>query len=578
MHSGELTKYLAFGFVGISILVMGYILYELEVTKRHFAEQIIDQSSVQVQTELDQFFMPVDQLLRSLEQQSSLGLFNNMDRSDLNRYFIPLIERYPQLSSVGLADTTGYELNILPNPEGATWLTREVSVDAWGEIEQWREWKSEASIPEIESWEEPLAMDPRDRPWYQGAMEQQEGELFWTEPYRFVTNQELGVTAAIRWASATNAGPDALLALDLTLRDITRFSQALSITDNNQIFILTRDSREIIGLPAEPDFITDESDPELLLSTPEEFGSPALLSLTSGEVGEMVSLDLDGETWWGLLQGYSIFSSQELLYAILIPESDFATEIHRTQSAALVGFLIILALTLTLVRSHNSLDRARNSLNEKNDVIIRQKERLFAEVHHRVKNNLAVMSALMDLEQSVNTSPEAREVLAKTQRRIKSMAAVHEIMYQSDDLNRVRLSEFLPGILSFVQKDLETEEVAIEHDIDEILININQALTYSLLINELMSSLFRTGLPSGTCTRVQVQREGAVMQTDLHVLCAWDPDLLTGDKGSQLIRVLVQQLNGRMDRIQGAEGYLLSIVFELTDKRGVAGNMSSSQL
>lgn len=580
MHSGELTKYLAIGFAGVSILVMGYILYALETTKSHFANQIIDQSSMQIQTELDQFFVPVEQLIRSLEGQSTMGLFDDMDVQDLNRYFIPLIEQYPQLSSVGLADGSGYELDILPHPERPTWLTRtrEVSVDVWGDVERWREWDGDAGMSARGQWESPLETDPRDRPWYLGAMQAGEDELYWTEPYQYSTNRELGVTASLRWASATGTEPDRLLALDVTLKDITLFSQGLSITENNQIFILTRTHREIIGRSANAASIGNESAMDSLLSTPEEFGSLPLVSLVSGPVGRAMSFKSNGETWWGLLESYPISASQELLYAILIPEDDFASEIQRTRNAMLVGFLIILALTLLLVRSHNSLDRTRSKLNEKNEVISRQKERLFAEVHHRVKNNLAVMSALMDLEQGESSSPEAREVLAKTQRRVKSMAAVHEIMYQSDDLNRVRLTEFLPGILTFAQRDLEAEEGKIEQEVDEILINVNQALTYALLMNELMGSLFRTGLPSGSCIRVHVHLDGETMQTDLHVHCPWDPDSLAGDKGSPLIRVLLLQLNARMDRSREAEESLLSISFELADKRGTVGNMAFSQL
>lgn len=84
-----ITKYLAVGFVFISALVMGYILYELQITKQYFADQLVEQSSARIQTELDEFFQPVEALMFTLKHQQESHFFNDLSQQKLNQFFIP---------------------------------------------------------------------------------------------------------------------------------------------------------------------------------------------------------------------------------------------------------------------------------------------------------------------------------------------------------------------------------------------------------------------------------------------------------------------------------------------------------
>lgn len=460
----------------------------------------------------------------------------------------------------------------MPDTTDGTWFNREVHVDEWGMIEKWSTWDENEGLMRTLTWESELETDPRNRAWYEGAIQEGGNQIYWTEPYRFLNNNEIGLSASIEWASVNNRTN--ILTLDLTLKDISRFSQGLEITENNQIFILTGEEKNIIGLPQKYSDINPDNMMNKLLSTPQEFGNQPLITLIESPRNEIVSFKSEGERWWGVIDSYTINDTENLLITVLIPESDFAGEINSTKNAMIAGFIGIIFLASLLVRSHNRLRKAEISLNEQNKTITSQKERLFAEVHHRVKNNLAVMAALIELENMESTDKAIKEILTQTQRRIKSMSAVHEIMYKTDDVNKVQITEFIPGILNFSRKDFQQTDIQLEQQIDNILINVNQALTYALLLNEFMSSILKAQLDLEDPISVEVLKQDERMITLIKIIT--DSDYLKTRKGvgKQLIQVLIAQLGADLNTIVNSSYISYEISFELKDKKGITSNFS----
>lgn len=569
----RVSKHLAIGFVIISALVMGYILYALDTTKTDQAGQLIEQSSDRINTELDKFFLPVENLMLSLKQQQEFHFFDDLSNTKLNQYYIPIIDQFAQISSVGIADGRGYELNILPDSLDGEWINREVYVDEWGMVEKWSSWKDDNGLTKVETWESELQRDPRTRPWYTGAVAQNEKQIHWTDPYFFLTNEEIGLTASTVWSSGLTDSLTKILAIDLTLKDVTRFSQGLSITENNQIFILTEKEENIVGLPQDLSNLNPENMMDEIFSTPSEFGNEALVSLLEHSRNDVVSFNHAGVKWWGMIDSYPINSTQKLLIAILIPENDFAAEINRTERVMVAGFLSIIFLAFLLVRNHNSLRNAKTSLNEQNEIITQQKERLFAEVHHRVKNNLAIMGALIELESMESTDEAVKLILTRSQRRIKSMSAVHEIMYKTDDVNKVQITEFIPGIINFSKKDFDDVNVDLDLSIDEVIINVNQALTYALLINEIMSSILKGQIDITECLKVEVFKDGQAMVTKIRINANSDYSKTRIGVGKQLIQVLVAQLDAELKTTDGEKHVTHVISFTLEDKSGTTSNL-----
>lgn len=570
--SSRITRHLAIGVVVISAIVMGYILYDLGKTKNYFATKLIEQSSERTVSELNEFFLPVENMMLALKQQQEIQFLQHFDSVDLNRYFIPIINRYSQISSVGIADSRGYEFNIFPDTTAGNWLNREVFVDEWGMTEKWNRWNINGSISHSGYWERNLKIDPRDRPWFKGAIMEGGKQIHWTEPYLYMTNDELGLTASIKWQSLPNDTLQHILALDVTLQDITRFSQNLSLTKNNQVFILTGENKNIIGLPREYSDYSSKDRIGKLLSTPDEFGNLPLADLLTYPHNQIVSFDREDNNWWGIVKTYPVNTNQELLIAILIPEKDFSSEIDSTRNAMIAGFLVILLLSSLLVANHNKLRRTGHLLNEKNDFITQQKERLFAEVHHRVKNNLAIMAALMDLENMESTNPAVNQVLTQTQKRVKSMSAVHEILYKSDDMNRVQVKEFIPGILNFSKKDFNEQNTEIKLDIDEVYINVNQALTFALLLNEFMNSLLKAELELRGAIEIRVKKVQDRLSAVISIGTDFDYLKMNRDVGKQLIEVLLEQLQAEIEITVEEKFTSYQISFDLKDVKGITSN------
>lgn len=569
----QVTRYFAVGVVMIFALIMGYILYELSGTKRYFGRQLVEQSSQRIQSELDEFFKPIENIMLTVKKQQELNLLENFDVVSLNRFLIPIIDRYPQVSSIALADSRGYEFNVLPaDSTGNYWLNREVYVDKWGMKEKWQQWNFKDSPNRVRLWEEPLQTDPRNRAWFQNALKEKSRQIYWTEPYAYMTGQ-LGLTASVAWNSSVDTLQH-ILAFDVTLDDLTKLSQTLSVTDNDKIFILTKTNKEIVGFPKE----YKESDSSMIsniyLSKPQEIGNPALTKLLDHPNDTIVSFSSVGQNWWGITKTYSINSSQELLIAVLVPEQDYAYEINSTRNVMIFGFLLILLLSSILMLNHNKLIKLGVELNRKNDQINQQKDRLFAEVHHRVKNNLAVMAALLELEQMENENREVQQVLIQSHRRIKSMATIQEVMYKSDELNRVFVADFVPGILNLSKSDFTKFGTTINHSIDSVQININQALTYSLLLNECMNCISKSRMEEDKELSFTIKQTEGHLITEIGTDSKVDFFETSAGIGKQLITVLLSQLGAKIEKLREDEDITYIISFVLKDKKGIASNFN----
>ncbi|WP_441000625.1 sensor histidine kinase [Fodinibius sp. SL11] len=140
--------------------------------------------------------------------------------------------------------------------------------------------------------------------------------------------------------------------------------------------------------------------------------------------------------------------------------------------------------------------RLENSLEEK--------KVLLSEIHHRVKNNLAIISGLLQLEAFKTNNPSTQKILSNTQLRIQSMATVHEMLYEAQDFNDLSFDDFISNIIESIETIFGNPEANISFNIaiDELSLNINQAIPCGLIINEIISNAYKHAFPdnNGTIT------------------------------------------------------------------------------
>lgn len=114
-----------------------------------------------------------------------------------------------------------------------------------------------------------------------------------------------------------------------------------------------------------------------------------------------------------------------------------------------------------------------------------EKNTLLGEVHHRVKNNLAIISGLLELELMDNDSDQVNKLLSSTQSRITSIAKIHELLYQNESLSHVNFKDYITKVLNSDGKLME--DLIDTLSLNDVIMNVNQAIPAGILLNELMS-------------------------------------------------------------------------------------------
>jgi two-component sensor histidine kinase len=267
---------------------------------------------------------------------------------------------------------------------------------------------------------------------------------------------------------------------------------------------------------------------------------------------------------------------QSIVVATLIPEQDFSTKIDRTISLMLMGFLIVFTLTMLLKRINTQLRVTGKDLNQKNILIDEQKQHLLSEVHHRVKNNLAVMSALMEIENMMIDDPKTNQVLDLIHSRIMSMSAVHEVLYKSDKLNQIPVQEIMSGIIEYAIKSNSNIKIAYDIQAESVLINVNQALTYALLINEFLDKIKKSNreLKNNITIGISIKSEGDHIITVIGSNQKNEFFLDKHDVGANLIHVLVEQLEATLSKKEGTHGMLWEISFQMNYNKGITSDLN----
>lgn len=130
---------------------------------------------------------------------------------------------------------------------------------------------------------------------------------------------------------------------------------------------------------------------------------------------------------------------------------------------------------------------------------LEEKEVLLKEIHHRVKNNMQIISSLLSLQANHTGSEEATEILKESRGRVKSMAMIHEKLYQSDDLGKLNIEDYLKNLVMDILRSYSdiSNEITATFDIEHVLLNIDTAIPMGLLVNELVSNSIKHAFPTG---------------------------------------------------------------------------------
>jgi PAS domain S-box-containing protein len=196
----------------------------------------------------------------------------------------------------------------------------------------------------------------------------------------------------------------------------------------------------------------------------------------------------------------------------------------------------------------------RKKVEEKLQNSLREKEVLLREIHHRVKNNLHIISSLLDLQSDTLENEQLVEMFADSQNRIRSMALIHEQLYQSPDLGQVEFGEYIHRLMNnlFFSFGENINNIQPIIEVDSVYLNIETAIPCGLLINEIVTNAFKHAFSQSSSGKIHVQFSQQDQQLKLIISDNGKgiPNTIEWQKSSslglRLVKILSQQLKAKV--------------------------------
>ena len=286
--------------------------------------------------------------------------------------------------------------------------------------------------------------------------------------------------------------------------------------------------------------------------------NPAACLLTGYDQAELLGKNLmDFVTpQWNEIGGCHFKTTMEQGYAV------GEVEIQRKDGAR--RFWMVTAMKLTATRFLGFVDditerrRAETEIRQN----LREKEVLLKEIHHRVKNNMNVITSLLSLQaREIQGDSRAEAALKESIQRVRSMALVHEKLYQVSDLSKIPFREYIEILVQELLTIYDAQNrIAVNYQVQPVKLSINLAIPCGLILNELITNALKHAFPQGSGHigvalstteagyRLTVSDDGTGMPEAVDIASA-------ESLGLHLVHILIEQLEGQfvLNRAQGTE-------------------------
>ncbi len=228
--------------------------------------------------------------------------------------------------------------------------------------------------------------------------------------------------------------------------------------------------------------------------------------------------------------------------------------------ASVVVAILIIIYILRLVMQRRKINQDLNRQNEQLNTLashltdtLREKETLYKEIHHRVKNNLQIILSLLNSAQVMVEDQESRDVLQQTRNRVNSMALIHKNLYQSGNMEKVHAHRFIQEIVREIEQSFAGKKAIAQIDtqVEDTFLELNLAIPVGLILNELITNAFKYAFDANGQNKMRIELKRLDDKTYRVEVEDNGPGLPEGFSpseseklGFQLIYGLTRQING----------------------------------
>ncbi|HVW95852.1 MAG TPA: histidine kinase dimerization/phosphoacceptor domain -containing protein [Mucilaginibacter sp.] len=250
----------------------------------------------------------------------------------------------------------------------------------------------------------------------------------------------------------------------------------------------------------------------------------------------------------------------------------------KERNFILSGLALLIVLMALLYNGYRHKQRSNSEISTKNaslnqlidekDILLEEKQWLLREIHHRVKNNLQIVMGLLQRQSSYIDNKEALTAIKNSENRMYSVALIHQKLYQSQDLNQIYMPDYISELIDYLVDTAEVNNrIKFEKNIDEICLDVSQAVPLGLILNEAITNSIKHAYPAeifGVISVSLVNEAPNIVLTiadqGLGLAEGFSPENSTS-LGLNLIKGLSKQLSGKLT-LQNNDGLTLRIAFE----------------
>lgn len=333
-----------------------------------------------------------------------------------------------------------------------------------------------------------------------------------------------------------------------------RENQFKFITDHSEDFItlFDQENRRIYASPSAMR-IYGYTEEEMLAKIPDDLIHPDFINYTKVEAEELVRSRTSRQlVYQSLRKGGSTFWAE----TILNPLFDPATGAYKGA----------LGVTRDIqVRKTKEIEIMEGT---------KQKENLMKEIHHRVKNNFAILVSLINMQLAQTKNPELTRSLINLQLRIRTMALVHEMLYRSGDFEKISFPGYLHSLASVIAGTFNQRQVELSIHSEEVFMDIETLIPLGLIINELLSNAYKHAFPERQNGKISITFSTNPETGENTLLLKDDgiglPEGLRPDQcksmGLQVVHILSTQIEGKLE-VANNPGASFTITFRPNPNR-----------